>query len=97
MRQWLGVSIPREWNLDADRLSHPHMLGAVLADAEAAGLRPTVVDHGVGLPSRCWQALREAMTLIGDAFERADQSTAPPAPPTPRGRPSAASALCLGR
>ena len=97
VRQWLGVSVPREWTLDADRLSHPHMLGAVLADAEAAGLRPTVVDHGVGLPSRCWQALREAMTLNGDAFERADQSTAPPAPPTPRGRPSAASALCLGR
>ena len=22
-KQWLGVSVPREWNLDADRLSHP--------------------------------------------------------------------------
>ena len=38
VRQWLGVAVPREWNIDADRLSHPAQLDAVLADARAAGL-----------------------------------------------------------
>ena len=38
-RQWLAVHIPRELNLDADRLSHPRQLHAVKADAEAAGMR----------------------------------------------------------
>ena len=59
VKQWLGVAIPREWNLDADRLSHPAQLGAVLADARAAGLTP----HVVSTPDECWLALRAAMHL----------------------------------
>ena len=58
-RQWLGVAIPREWNLDADRLSHPSQLEEVLADARAAGLRPRLVRT----PARCWEALRESLSL----------------------------------
>ena len=59
VKQWLGVAIPREWNLDADRLSHPAQLDAVLADARAAGLSPRVVVA----PDGCWRALRSAMRL----------------------------------
>eukprot|EP00965_Chrysotila_dentata_P116831 3861483-Pleurochrysis_carterae.AAC.1 len=55
-QQWLAVSVPREANGDADRLSHPHMLGAVLAEAEAAGLRA----HVARVPDACWAALRRA-------------------------------------
>ena len=53
-RQWLGVAVPREWNLDADRLSHPSQLPAVLADARDAGLEPIVAT----IPEECWTALR---------------------------------------
>ena len=53
---WLGVSVPREWNLDADRLSHPERLEEVLADARAAGLAPIVVE----VPEWCWAVLRAA-------------------------------------
>eukprot|EP00965_Chrysotila_dentata_P037986 1262726-Pleurochrysis_carterae.AAC.1 len=35
--QWLAVAVPREANVDADRLSHPRLLGAVEADVRAAG------------------------------------------------------------
>ena len=58
-KQWLGVSIPREWNLDADRLSHPALLSAVLADARRAGLSPSRAR----IPDRCWRALRAATIL----------------------------------
>ena len=58
-RQWLGVAVPREWNLDADRLSHPSQLPAVLADARDAGLEPIVAT----IPEECWTALRGAMRL----------------------------------
>ena len=61
-RQWLGVPIPREWNLDADRLSHPAQRDAVLAEARAAGLDPIVC----AIPPQCWQELREAMRLRAD-------------------------------
>ena len=56
-RQWLGVSIPRECNLDADRLSHPALLGEVRADALAAG----VETHVVPIPPSCWAVLRAAI------------------------------------
>ena len=56
-RQWLGVSVPRECNLDADRLSHPALLGEVRADALAAG----VDTHVVPIPPACWAALRAAI------------------------------------
>ena len=58
-KQWLGVSVPREWNLDADRLSHPAELAHVLDDARRAGLRPC---H-TAIPARCWRALRDATVL----------------------------------
>ena len=58
-KQWLGVSVPREWNLDADRLSHPAELGHVLRDARRAGLSPS---H-VAIPEWCWRALQDTTTL----------------------------------
>eukprot|EP00965_Chrysotila_dentata_P088695 2928556-Pleurochrysis_carterae.AAC.1 len=58
--QWLAVTVPREANSDADRLSHPHLLAAVMADAEAAGWS---VAHA-RIPPRCWEALRSA-SLVG--------------------------------
>ena len=67
---WLGIAIPREANIDADRLSHPHLYDAVAADAVAAGLRV----HRVRIPaeSRLWDDLRTAARLgVG-------QGTAPP-------------------
>ena len=59
--QWLAVQIPREWNLDADRLSHrdPRNLPEMRAEAEAAGLRVTVAE----IPDGCWRALGEAAAL----------------------------------
>ena len=65
VRQWLGVAVPREWNRDADRLSHPENLDAVLADARAAGLTPSVART----PDDCWAALREAMRLEAHSDE----------------------------
>ena len=38
--QWLAVQVPREWNTDADRLSHPALVEDVAADARACGLAP---------------------------------------------------------
>ena len=58
-KQWLGVSVPREWNMDADRLSHPALLDAVLGDARRAGLVPSRAR----VPDRCWRALRDATIL----------------------------------
>ena len=55
--QWLAVSVPREANLDADRLSHPAMATTVCAEAAAAGLRvvrPRAVQED-------WDALRAAI------------------------------------
>jgi hypothetical protein len=53
-QQWLALSIPREYNLDADRLSHPAMLEDVKADAAAAGL----IVHVAPIPDRCWEVLQ---------------------------------------
>jgi len=55
--QWLAVSVPREQNKDADRLSHPGQLGAVLEAARAAGMATSVVP----IPRHCWEALRRAI------------------------------------
>eukprot|EP00965_Chrysotila_dentata_P235926 6201033-Pleurochrysis_carterae.AAC.1 len=59
--QWLAVSVPREANGDADRLSHPHLLGAVTAEVEAAGWRTARAR----IPQRCWEALRRANHIGG--------------------------------
>jgi hypothetical protein len=66
-QQWLAISIPREYNLDADRLSHPAKFEDVKADAAAAGL----IVHVAPIPDRCWEALlavtREAAGGEGEA------------------------------
>mmetsp|Transcript_35760 Transcript_35760/g.86828 ORF Transcript_35760/g.86828 Transcript_35760/m.86828 type:complete len:541 (-) Transcript_35760:1988-3610(-) len=58
-RSWLGVSIPREWNSDADRLSHPSMAKDVAHDASAVGLRVVWVTP----PEWVFDALRAASRL----------------------------------
>ena len=55
--QWLGVHVPREWNQDGDRLSHPALLGEVIRDAESAGLEVHVAE----LSDIEWSALRAAV------------------------------------
>eukprot|EP00965_Chrysotila_dentata_P246813 6207386-Pleurochrysis_carterae.AAC.1 len=47
--QWRAVSVPREANGDADRLSHPDELAAVRGEAEAAGLHARVAP----IPDEC--------------------------------------------
>ena len=57
--QWLAAAVPRELNQDADTLSHPSRWLEVRALAESAGL----AVRRVHTPSRCWAALRAAMSL----------------------------------
>ena len=59
IRQWLGVAVPRERNVDADTLSHPARVGEVWRAAEAAGLRV----RRVHVHDERWAALRAAMAL----------------------------------
>eukprot|EP00965_Chrysotila_dentata_P092138 3041915-Pleurochrysis_carterae.AAC.1 len=59
--QWLAVSVPREANVDADRLSHPRLLSEVEADVVAAGWRVARAR----VPQRCWDAVRRATHLAG--------------------------------
>ena len=56
--RWMAVSVPRDFNLDADRLSHPSQLDAVKRDAMAAGFVP----HVVRIPPSYWRALRDAVS-----------------------------------
>lgn len=63
---WLGVHVPREWNTDADRLSHPSMLPSVIADAEQSGL--SVVR--VHTPSWVWDTATQVLELpVGSATD----------------------------
>ena len=55
--QWLAVTLPREANLDADRLSHPQLCEEVISDARAAQLHVTRVR----LTQADWNDLREAI------------------------------------
>ena len=64
--QWLGVSVPREANSDADRLSHPSELEAVAADAAAAGL--TV--RRARITEASWAALRGAIAVGAGTSKR---------------------------
>ena len=57
--QWLGVAVRRDFNLDADRLSHPSMLAEVARDVVLAGYDPVVL----GVPEEAWRELRRAMCL----------------------------------
>ena len=56
-RHCVGVHVPREANVDCDRLSHPHMLDEVVAEAEAAGFRV----HRVRPQPEDWDVLRAAI------------------------------------
>lgn len=56
---WLGVAIPRELNVDADRLSHPSMALAVIREAEAAGARVVRVTPAPAM----WAALATACLM----------------------------------
>jgi hypothetical protein len=60
---WLAVSVPREANVDADRLSHPALLAAVRADAEEAGLVVLPATGSAPIPASAWQALRAAAAM----------------------------------
>lgn len=56
---WLGVPVPREWNSDADRLSHPSLVSGVISDARSRGLRVVTLPP----PPVCWDTLAEASRL----------------------------------
>ena len=70
--QWLGVSIPREFNLDADRLSHPALIEEVRRDARVAG----VETHVVPIPPGCWAVLRAAIAAEASTRHDARKRTA---------------------
>jgi hypothetical protein len=54
---WVSAHVPREANVDADRLSHTDLLQEVRSDAEAAGLQVTELE----LNESDWQLLSEAI------------------------------------
>ena len=54
---WLGVHVLRQWNSDADCLTHPLSVAAVVTAARAAGLRV----HERAVPERCWGELRRIL------------------------------------
>ena len=58
--EWLGVSIPREWNVDADNLSHPERAQWVAAKARDAGLEV----HMVHVHRAAWATLRRAIAAV---------------------------------
>ena len=59
--QWLAISVPREANVDADRLSHPSGYDDVERDAVAAGLAVRRVRIPPAHP--LWATLRRAAEL----------------------------------
>lgn len=66
--RWLGVHVPRTWNTDADRLSHPSLRPEVIADAERAGLAVVRVLP----PAWVWDVAAAALALpTGSAVEEA--------------------------
>ena len=83
--QWLGVSVPREFNLDADRLSHPALLSEVRRDARAAG----VETHVVPIPPGCWVVLRAAIAAEASTRQTArKRKVVPPSAAAPASRPT---------
>jgi hypothetical protein len=57
--QWLAVSVPREANVDADRLSHPELYSEVAESAEAAQL----VVRRARITEESWAMLRRAAAV----------------------------------
>ena len=70
-RQWLGVAVPRELNVDADTLSHPARAHEVGEAAARVGLRA----HWVRFGEECWDGLRAAIAL-GDGGVSSDAGPA---------------------
>ena len=56
---WLGVSVPRDANSDADVLSHPLRWREVADRAQAAGFRVCTAS----VPASCWEVLSAAAAL----------------------------------
>ena len=54
---WVSVKVPREANLDADRLSHPAQLDDVVADARLASLAVVLLSPD----DSDWALLRDAV------------------------------------
>ena len=73
--RWTGVSVPREWNTDPDRLSHPSQLASVLRDIPRS-LRASVVDADQLEAAGFWQAARAAVALPLARAERAAAAAA---------------------
>jgi hypothetical protein len=65
--RWLGVAIPRELNVDADRLSHPSGYAEVEAEAVAAGWR---VER-LAIPLRCRSTLESALDVDSGSWVEA--------------------------
>ena len=65
---WVGVDVPREFNFDADRLSHPHLVGTVMQEAADAGVRSVHLRA----EDSDWALLREAVAEagVGDGRKR---------------------------
>ena len=57
--RWLGVHVPREWNLDADSLSHPSLLPQVRGRVVEGGLRVCTLEP----PPVVFDLLREVTRL----------------------------------
>ena len=57
--EWLGAQVNREFNLDADLLSHPEHLYLITDQCERAGLRA----HVATIPDRCWEQLATTLRL----------------------------------
>ena len=54
---WLGVQVRRQWNTDADLLSHPATVQLVVEAATSAGLTVDVLP----VHAECWRVLRAAI------------------------------------
>ena len=60
---WIGAKVPREANLDADRLSHPAQAADVRGEAARSGL----AVHELKLLRSDWALLEEAISLTAGA------------------------------
>ena len=63
---WVPAQVPREANMDADRLSHPDMYPQVLASLQEAGL----IVHRLFPTEEDWTVLAEVISASKDADRR---------------------------
>ena len=64
--QWLSVQVPREANVDADRLSHPDLAAEVVAEIVGARLGA----QRLRASAESWAATRQAIERGAPAAER---------------------------